>query len=41
MESRAATRLGQNVMLLTFISIAFLPFSFCMVRVGPILVFQY
>jgi len=41
MESRAATRLGQNVMLLTFISIAFLPFSFCMVRVGPIVVFQY
>ncbi|KAH8599579.1 hypothetical protein B0O99DRAFT_365076 [Bisporella sp. PMI_857] len=30
MESRAATRLGENVKLLTFVSIFFLPLSFCM-----------
>ncbi|THV49838.1 hypothetical protein BGAL_0177g00190 [Botrytis galanthina] len=30
MESRAATRLGENVKLLTFMSIFFLPLSFCM-----------
>lgn len=29
-ESRAATRLGENVKLLTFVSIFFLPLSFCM-----------
>ncbi|KAF7934034.1 uncharacterized protein EAE97_008394 [Botrytis byssoidea] len=32
MESRAATRLGENVKLLTFVSIFFLPLSFCMSR---------
>jgi len=31
-ESRAATRLGENIKLLTFVSIFFLPLSFCMVR---------
>jgi hypothetical protein len=31
MESRASTRLGENVKLLTFVSIFFLPLSFCMV----------
>ncbi|TGO34955.1 hypothetical protein BHYA_0175g00080 [Botrytis hyacinthi] len=30
MESRASTRLGENVKLLTFVSIFFLPLSFCM-----------
>ncbi|THV51059.1 hypothetical protein BGAL_0125g00150 [Botrytis galanthina] len=30
MESRASTRLGENVRLLTFVSIFFLPLSFCM-----------
>jgi hypothetical protein len=30
-ESRASTRLGENVKLLTFVSIFFLPLSFCMV----------
>lgn len=30
-ESRSATRLGENVKLLTFVSIFFLPLSFCMV----------
>jgi CorA-like Mg2+ transporter protein len=29
MESRASTRLGENVKLLTFVSIFFLPLSFC------------
>ncbi|KAH8805866.1 hypothetical protein F5884DRAFT_640416, partial [Xylogone sp. PMI_703] len=29
-ESRAATRLGENIRLLTFVSIFFLPLSFCM-----------
>jgi Mg2+ and Co2+ transporter CorA len=28
-ESRAATRLGENVKLLTFISIFYLPLAFC------------
>ena len=30
-ESRASTRLGENVKLLTFVSIFFLPLSFCTV----------
>lgn len=30
MESRASTRLGENIKLLTFVSIFFLPLSFCM-----------
>ncbi|KAG2421847.1 hypothetical protein HFD88_005823 [Aspergillus terreus] len=30
METRASTRLGQNMKLLTFVSIFFLPLSFCM-----------
>jgi hypothetical protein len=33
MESRASTRLGENVKLLTFVSIFFLPLSFCMVSI--------
>jgi hypothetical protein len=32
MESRASTRLGENVKLLTYVSIFFLPLSFCMVK---------
>lgn len=32
MESRASTRLGENVRLLTYVTIFFLPLSFCMVR---------
>jgi hypothetical protein len=32
MESRASTRPGENVKLLTYVSIFFLPLSFCMVR---------
>jgi hypothetical protein len=31
MESRASTRLNENIKLLTFVSIFFLPLSFCMV----------
>jgi len=32
MESRASTRLGENIKLLTFVSVFFLPLSFCMVH---------
>ena len=31
-ESKAATRLGENVRLLTYVSIFYLPLSFCSVR---------
>lgn len=31
-ESRISTRLGQNVMLLTYVSIFYLPLAFCAVR---------
>lgn len=36
-ESRASTRLGENVKLLTFVSIFFLPLSFCAVRIDGLL----
>lgn len=32
MESRMSTRLGENIKLLTLVSIFFLPLSFCTVR---------
>ncbi len=38
MESRASTRLGENIKLLTFVSIFFLPLSFCMVSFSLLLV---
>lgn len=34
-ESRASTRLGENVKLLTFVSVFFIPLSFCTVSLPP------
>lgn len=39
MESRSATRLGQNVQLLTYVSIFYLPLGFCAVSFEITLLF--
>ncbi|PMD53965.1 uncharacterized protein K444DRAFT_618424 [Hyaloscypha bicolor E] len=36
MEPRASTLLGQNVKLLTYVSIFYLPLVFCAIRIFPI-----
>jgi hypothetical protein len=40
-ETRISTRLGQNVMLLTYVSIFYLPLAFCAVSVSCFTLYDY
>lgn len=40
-ETRISTRLGQNVMLLTYVSIFYLPLAFCAVNVSCFTLYDY